>query len=50
VGRKIEFLVQEMHREVNTIGSKSNDTAIAHSVVELKSEIERMREQIQNIE
>jgi len=50
VGRKIEFLVQEMHREVNTIGSKSNDTAVAHSVVELKSEIERMREQIQNIE
>ena len=37
VGRKIEFLVQEMHREVNTIGSKSNDTAIAHSVVELKA-------------
>jgi len=50
VGRKIEFLVQEMHREVNTIGSKSNDTAIAHSVVELKSELERMREQIQNVE
>jgi uncharacterized protein (TIGR00255 family) len=50
VGRRIEFLVQEMHREVNTIGSKSNDTEIAHSVVELKSELERMREQIQNIE
>ena len=50
VGRKIEFLVQEMHREVNTIGSKSNDTVIAHSVVELKSELERMREQIQNVE
>jgi len=50
VGRKIEFLVQEMHREVNTIGSKSNDTTITHSVVELKSEIERIREQIQNIE
>jgi uncharacterized protein (TIGR00255 family) len=50
VGRKIEFLVQEMHREINTIGSKSNDTAIAHSVIELKSELERMREQIQNIE
>lgn len=50
VGRKIEFLVQEMHREVNTIGSKSNDTTIAHSVVELKSELERIREQIQNIE
>jgi uncharacterized protein (TIGR00255 family) len=50
VGRRIEFLVQEMHREVNTIGSKSSDTAISHSVVELKSELERMREQIQNIE
>jgi uncharacterized protein (TIGR00255 family) len=50
VGRKIEFLVQEMHREVNTIGSKSNDTVIAYSVVELKSELERMREQGQNIE
>lgn len=50
VGRKIEFLVQEMHREVNTIGSKSNDTIIAHSVVALKSELERVREQIQNIE
>lgn len=50
VGRKIEFLVQEMHREVNTMGSKSNDTAISHSVVELKSELERVREQIQNIE
>jgi len=50
VGRKIEFLVQEMHREVNTIGSKSNDTVIAHGVVELKSELERMREQSQNIE
>jgi uncharacterized protein (TIGR00255 family) len=50
VGRKIEFLVQEMHREVNTIGAKSNDTAIAHRVVELKSELERMREQSQNIE
>jgi uncharacterized protein (TIGR00255 family) len=50
VGRKIEFLVQEMHREVNTIGSKSNDTLIAQSVVTLKSELERVREQIQNIE
>lgn len=50
VGRKIEFLVQEMHREVNTIGSKSNDVTITHSVVELKSELEKIREQIQNIE
>jgi uncharacterized protein (TIGR00255 family) len=50
VGRKFEFLVQEIHREVNTIGSKSNDVAIAHGVVEIKSELERLREQIQNIE
>jgi uncharacterized protein (TIGR00255 family) len=50
VGRKIDFLLQEMHREVNTIGAKSNDVTIAHRVVEVKSELERCREQIQNIE
>jgi uncharacterized protein (TIGR00255 family) len=50
VGRKIEFLVQEMHREVNTIASKSNDADISQRVVEVKSELERIREQIQNIE
>ena len=50
VGRKIDFLLQEMHREINTIGAKSNDVTIAHSVVDMKSELERCREQIQNIE
>lgn len=50
VGRKLDFLVQEMHRESNTVGAKCSDALIAHAVVELKSEIERMREQIQNLE
>lgn len=50
VGRRLDFLLQEMAREANTIGSKSQDAAIAHSVVELKAEIERMREQVQNVE
>jgi uncharacterized protein (TIGR00255 family) len=49
VGRKGEFLLQEMLREVNTIASKSNDAEIAQRVVEMKSELERMREQIQNV-
>jgi len=49
-GRRLEFLVQEMHRETNTIGSKSQDTEISHMVVEIKSELEKIREQIQNIE
>jgi uncharacterized protein (TIGR00255 family) len=49
-GRKMEFLVQEMHREANTIGSKSQSTEIAAHVVTLKAEIERMREQVQNVE
>ena len=49
VGRKLDFLVQEMNRETNTIGSKCSDTAIASHVVEMKSEIEKIREQIQNI-
>lgn len=50
VGRKLDFLVQEMNREINTIGSKSQDVAIARVVVDVKSEIEKIREQIQNIE
>lgn len=50
VGRKLDFLVQEMNREINTIGSKANDLSITKHVVELKSEIEKIREQIQNIE
>ena len=50
IGRKLDFLVQEMNREVNTIGSKVQDVAITAVVVEMKSEIEKIREQIQNIE
>ncbi|OIK15222.1 YicC/YloC family endoribonuclease [Bacillus sp. MUM 13] len=50
VGRKLDFLVQEMNREVNTIGSKSSDAAIAQNVVQLKSFLEKMKEQVQNIE
>jgi uncharacterized protein (TIGR00255 family) len=50
VGRKLDFLLQEFLREVNTIASKINDAAIAYLTVELKSELEKMREQIQNIE
>ena len=50
IGKKLDFIVQEMNREVNTIGSKSNDFETAKVVVELKSEIENIREQIQNIE
>ena len=50
VGRKLDFLVQEMNREANTIGSKAGDVAMARIVVDIKSEIEKIREQIQNIE
>lgn len=50
VGRKLDFLVQELNREVNTIGSKASDTAIAQAVVKAKGEIEKLREQVQNIE
>lgn len=50
VGRKLDFLVQEMNRESNTIGSKANDTAMANLVIGLKAEIEKIREQVQNIE
>jgi len=49
-GRKLEFLIQEMFREVNTIGSKANDAPIARHVIEIKAAIERMREMIQNVE
>ncbi|HXG38383.1 MAG TPA: YicC/YloC family endoribonuclease [Bacteroidota bacterium] len=49
-GRKLNFLVQEMNREANTIGSKSSDATIAHLVVQLKEELEKIREQLQNIE
>jgi len=50
VGRKLDFLVQELNREVNTIGSKSNDVTISKLVIEMKSEIEKIREQVQNVE
>ena len=50
IGRKIDFLIQEMNRETNTIGSKSSDLNITNLVVEVKSELEKIREQIQNIE
>jgi len=50
IGRRLEFLVQEMQREVNTIGSKAQDSDISHMVVDIKSELEKIREQIQNIE
>ena len=50
IGRRLDFLVQEMNREVNTIGSKANDLAIINLVVDMKSEIEKIREQVQNIE
>lgn len=50
IGRKLDFLVQEMNREANTTASKSNDVAITNATIELKTEIEKIREQIQNIE
>jgi uncharacterized protein (TIGR00255 family) len=50
VGRKLDFIVQEMNREVNTIGSKAQDLNITKVVVDMKAEIEKIREQIQNIE
>ncbi|RKD75424.1 uncharacterized protein (TIGR00255 family) [Sinobaca qinghaiensis] len=50
VGRKLDFLLQEMNREMNTIGSKASDAASSHIVVDMKSELEKMREQVQNIE
>ena len=50
VGRKLDFLIQEMNREINTIGSKANDFIISHNVVDIKSELENIREQVQNVE
>jgi uncharacterized protein (TIGR00255 family) len=50
VGRTLDFLAQELNREINTIGSKANDAAIAREVVTLKAELERIREQSQNLE
>ena len=50
IGRKMDFLIQEINREANTIGSKANDVDIARCVVEIKAEVEKIREQVQNIE
>ena len=50
VGRKLDFLLQELNREINTIGSKANSLPINQLVIEAKSELEKIREQIQNIE
>lgn len=50
IGRQLDFLIQEFMREANTIGSKCNDATVAHHVVELKTHIERLREQVQNVE
>ena len=50
IGRKLDFIIQEMNREINTIGSKGNYYEISSEVVSIKSELEKIREQIQNIE
>jgi uncharacterized protein (TIGR00255 family) len=50
IGRKAEFILQEIGREIHTIGSKANDLAIAQKVIEFKNELERIREQIANVE
>ena len=50
IGKKLNFLLQEMNREINTIGAKSNNSAISHIVVDSKNELEKLREQVQNIE
>jgi uncharacterized protein (TIGR00255 family) len=50
VGKQLTFLLQEMHRETNTIGSKTSDVGISHKMIHLKEEIEKIREQVQNLE
>jgi uncharacterized protein (TIGR00255 family) len=50
VGKQLTFLLQEMHRETNTIGSKTSDISISHEMINLKEEIEKIREQVQNLE
>jgi len=50
IGRSLDFLIQEMHREINTTGSKANDVAISRQVILVKSELEKIREQVQNVE
>ena len=49
-GRQLEFVLQEMHREINTVGSKANDVEIGQKVIQIKTELERFREQLQNVE
>ena len=49
-GKKLDFIIQEMNRETNTIGSKSNSLEITNGVIDMKTEIENLREQVQNIE
>jgi uncharacterized protein (TIGR00255 family) len=50
IGKKLDFLCQELGREINTIGSKANDTRITQTVIEMKGEVEKIREQVQNVE
>ena len=50
IGKKLDFLIQEMNRETNTIGSKANNLEITNGVIDIKTEIENIREQVQNIE
>jgi uncharacterized protein (TIGR00255 family) len=50
VGKRLSFVVQEMHREANTIGAKANDAVIARASVAMKEEVERLREQVENVE
>ena len=50
VGKRLNFLVQEMHREVNTVGSKNSDATVSAAVIALKEEVEKLREQVQNVE
>jgi uncharacterized protein (TIGR00255 family) len=50
VGRKLDFLAQEMGRESNTLGAKVNNAEVSHRVVEIRAELEKIREQVQNVE
>ena len=50
IGKKLDFLCQELGREINTIGSKANDVRITQTVIDMKGEVEKIREQVQNVE
>jgi uncharacterized protein (TIGR00255 family) len=50
IGKKLTFILQEMHREANTIGAKTTNISIAHEVIKIKEEVEKVREQVQNLE